>query len=367
MVSGPLAGTRCPPLPLPRRLRASIAKRARSACLPYRVVVRSRIIMLAHRGLANAEIARRLSVSLVTVNKWRRRFVECPKVCSLDDAQRSGRPPSVPVAVRCELVKFACSRPGAHPKAAFAQVWTRPLLQRALVDATGCNLSLSEIGRTLRCGGLRPHRVRLWLHSPDPEFRLKVDRICSLYVSPPRGATVVCVDEKSGMQALEHLYPAHLSGGSVRREFEYVRHGTSTLIAAFDVRTGRVFGRCRRRTAAGLLRFMEELAARYPRGDVYVVWDNLNIHHGERWNDFNRRHRGRFHFVHTPKHASWVNQVEIWFSILSRSALRHASFASKRELEATVTAFITRWNREAHPFRWTFRGEFGSHRLRLAA
>lgn len=322
---------------------------------------------MAHEGLANAEIARRAGVTVATVNKWRRRFAEQPKVCSLEDASRSGRPPQIPVAVRCELVKLACSRPGDRPKAALAQVWTRPLLQTALRKATGYELSLSEIGRILRCGGLRPHRVRLWLHSPDPEFRPKVERICALYLSPPPGATVVCVDEKSGMQALEHLHPAHVRGGVVRREFEYVRHGTSTLIAAFDVRTGRVFGRCRRRTAAGLLKFMDELAARYPSGDVYVVWDNLNVHTGERWNEFNRRHGGRFHFVHTPKHASWVNQVEIWFSILSRSVLRHASFASKRKLEDTVRAFIGRWNREAHPFRWTFRGDFGSHRLRSAA
>lgn len=322
---------------------------------------------MAHEGLANAEIARRAGVTVATVNKWRRRMAKHPKVCSLEDGRRSGRPPRVPIPVRCELVKLACSRPENQPRAALAQVWTRPLLQAALQDATGYELSLSEIGRILRCGGLRPHRVRLWLHSPDPEFRPKVDRICALYVSPPRGATVVCVDEKSGMQALEHLHPAHMRGGVVHREFEYVRHGTSTLIAAFDVRSGRVFGRCRRRTAAGLLRFMDELAARYPSGDVYVVWDNLNIHTGERWNEFNRRHGGRFHFVHTPKHASWVNQVEIWFSILSRSVLRHASFASKQDLEAAVRAFIVRWNREAHPFRWTFRGDFGSHRLRSAA
>jgi hypothetical protein len=149
--------------------------------------------------------------------------------------------------------------------------------------------------------------------------------------------------------------------------FPFVSDGTSTLIAAFDVRTGRVFGRCRRRTAAGLTAFMEELARRYPRGDVYVVWDNLNIHHGPRWAEFNERHGGRFHFVHTPLHASWVNQVEIWFSLLARGVLRHSSFRTRRELEDAVRAFIVAWNREAHPFRWTFRGDFVPNRLRSAA
>jgi transposase len=271
--------------------------------------------------------------------------------------------------VRCELVKLACSRPADRPKAPLSQTWTRPLLQAALKQETGYALSLSEIGRTLRCGGLRPHRVRLWLHSPDPEFRPKVERICGLYLSPPPGSTVLCIDEKTGMQALEHRHPLHLvrREGVVRKEFEYVRHGTSTLIAAFNVSTGQVFGRCRRRTAAGLLNFMEEVAARYPRGQVYVVWDNLNIHHGARWKQFNERHGGRFHFVHTPLHASWVNQVEIWFSLLARRVLRNASFQTRRELEAAVRAFIAAWNQEAHPFRWTFRGDFAPSRLRSAA
>jgi transposase len=290
-----------------------------------------------------------------------------PKLSTLRDRTRSGRPPRIPVPVRCELVKLACKRPADRPKAAFGEIWTREGLRTALRETTGWTLSLSEISRTLRCGGLRPHRVRLWLHSPDPEFRPKVERICSLYLTPPRGATILCIDEKPGMQALEHRHPTHVAGGCVRREFEYVRHGTSTLIAAFNVRTGEVFGRCRRRTAAGLVRFLEELAKRYPFGPVYVVWDNLNIHHGPRWQEFNRRHRGRFHFVYTPKHASWVNQVEIWFSVLARRVLRHASFATRRELEAAVRAFIARWNREAHPFRWTFRGDFDRSALRSAA
>jgi transposase len=295
---------------------------------------------------------------------------ERPQVKSLYDAQRSGRPAEVPVEVRCELVKLACQRPADRPKAPLEQVWTRPALQQALWQETGVRLSLSEITRTLRCGGLRPHRVRQWLHSPDPEFRPKVKRICELYLSPSKGATVVCVDEKSGMQALEQLYPLHVVSGTVRGEFEYKRHGTSTLIAAFDVATGEVFGRLRRRTAAGLLRFMEELAKKYPRGPVYVVWDNLNIHTDgpdQRWTRFNKRHGNRFHFVYTPKHASWVNQIEIWFSLLARKVLKNASFATKRELHAAVRRFISEWNRRARPFRWRFRGNFERRQLPLAA
>ena len=362
-----MAGTPAAPLQIARRERASLAQRAKSTSAPHRTVIRARILLLANEGVPNAEIARRVGVAVCTVNKWRRRWLARPQVSSLEDDTRSGRPPSIDVSLRCELVKLACTRPSDRPKAAFGEVWTRPLLQAALKGSTGVVLSLSEIGRTLRCGGLRPHRVRLWLHSPDPEFKVKARRVCELYLSPPRGAAVVCVDEKSGMQALEHLHSSHIGGGVVRREFEYVRHGTSTLIAAFDVRTGRVFGRCRRRTAKGVVAFMDQLAAHYPHGDVYVVWDNLNVHHGKRWAEFNARHGGRFHFVHTPKHASWVNQVEIWFSILARAVLRHASFRSTLELKAAVMRFIGHWNRAAHPFRWTFRGDFAPRQLRSAA
>jgi len=134
------------------------------------------------------------------------------------------------------------------------------------------------------CDGLRPHRVRMWLHSPDPEFARKVREVCALYRTPPEGARVLCIDEKPGMQALERVHPTSYSraGCAVRYEFEYLRHGTHTLIAAFDVGTGEVFGQCRRRTAKGLMAFMETLAKRYPTGVIYIVWDNLNIHHGPR-------------------------------------------------------------------------------------
>jgi len=243
--------------------------------------------------------------------------------------------------------------------AAFSAVWTHKALQQQLQHETGDTMSLSEIGRTLCCGGLRPHRVRMWLHSPDPNFHEKVKVICNLYVDPPKGATVLCVDEKTGMQARADAYPVHTKQGAVRREFEYVRHGTSTLIAAFNIQTGEVFGRCWRRTKVGIRRFLEELADKYPTGDVYIVWDNLNVHKGENIDDFNARHGGRFHFVYTPIHASWVNQVEIWFSVLQRRVLRNGSFSSTADLDAAVMAFIRHWNHvERRPFRWRFRGDF---------
>jgi hypothetical protein len=252
------------------------------------------------------------------------------------------------------------ARVAKESRGSFSAVWTHKALQVELVRQTGETMSLSEIRRTLWCGGLRPHRVRIWLHSPDPDFHVKAKAVCDLYLNPPAGAVVLSIDEKTGMQARADLHPIHVSETrETRGEFEYTRHGTLTLIAAFDIRTGEVFGRFWRRTAAGLVRFLEALAKKHPKGDVYIVWDNLNVHSGPAIDAFNARHGGRFHFVHTPLHASWMNQVEVWFSILQRRVLRHGSFSSRADLEGAVTGFIRHWNDvERRPFRWTFRGEF---------
>jgi transposase len=238
-------------------------------------------------------------------------------------------------------------------------------IQEALQCSTGVRLSESEIGRILRNGDLRPHRFRLWLHSPDPAFAIKARRICRLYRRPPRGAAVLCVDEKTQIQALQRRFAGRLpSPGQVGRyEFEYRRRGVLALIAAFDVRSGEVFGQCRKqRRADDLIAFMEALARRYPRGRIYIIWDNLDIHRDgpdRRWSRFNARHGHRFHFVYTPKHASWMNQIEIWFSLLQRRVIRYGNFIDRAHLRHTIEAFLRRWNRcEAHPFRWTFRGKF---------
>jgi len=320
------------------------------------------MVLLAAEGISNAAIARRLDCTDKTVRKWRSRFAARPDVSALQDDMRVGRPHVVPLAIRLELVKLACARP-ADCRAPFRQVWTAGALRKALKRATRFTLSLSEIRRILRDEEIRPHRMRMWLHSPDPDFAPKVRRICNLYLARPAdNEMVLCVDEKTGMQALERKHPSAMprAGCAGRYEFEYIRRGTRTLIAAFNPHTGEVFGRCsKRRKATDLLRFMEALAKRYPHQRITIVWDNLNIHHGPRWAAFNERHGGRFRFVHTPLHASWVNQIEIWFSILTRRALRYASFPSTKALVRAVSGFIKHWNaHEAHPFRWKFRGRF---------
>jgi len=357
-----LSGARSTPLkvraPLRRKLEAIVRARRSEAGL----VLRAQIVLLAGQGRSNFAIARVLGCRENTVRKWRERFRSHPKLTSLRDAGRTGRPPSVPMFVRLELIKLACKRP-ADCKLPFRSVWTIDALQAALARTTRVVLSKTEIRRILAVEEIRPHHIRLWLHSPDPAFRSKVRAICTLYLArPAAGDTVLCIDEKTGMQALEHRYPfkAPARGRPGRREFEYRRHGTRTLFAAFNPHTGNVFGECSvTRKAVDLLRFMERVAKRYPTGNVTIIWDNLNIHHGDAWEAFNLRHGGRFKFVYTPIHASWVNQVEIWFSVLARRVLKHASFATADELVQAVEGFVAHWNEhEAHPFRWTFRGRF---------
>jgi transposase len=356
-----------------KRTREKLERAARATALEHRLVMRAQLALLLVDGFGNAEIARRLGKSDRWVYKWRERFAKRPKLSTLSDSPRSGRPATIPVEARCEVLRLACERPKAPPKApkaSFRDVWTYDSLQQA-AEATGAKMSRSEVYRTLHDRKLRPAKIQMWLNSQDPEFRTKARRVCRLYLHPPKGAHVLSIDEKTGMQALERGHPDRLArpGRPMRREYEYIRHGTSTLIAAFDVKTGKVCGVCgQTREADDLMEFMEEIARSIPHGPVYVIWDNLNIHHGERWEEFNARHGRRFHFVYTPIHASWLNQIEIWFGILHKRVLKYGSFASVQQLIDKVCGFIQHWNDfEAHPFKWKFRGFRTKSDLRQAA
>lgn len=348
-------------------VRAVLAATVRTATAPFRCVQRARIVLMAGAGASNAAIARRVGCSEDTARVWRDRFAADPRAEALLDLPRSGRPAEVRTETRIELIKLACSPP--HPRIGRA-CWSHASLRAELAATTGVTLSASEIGRILRNEELRPHRMQLWLHSPDPAFREKAARVCRLYTNPPPGATVLCVDEKTQIQALRRRFPGRwpAPGQLGRYEFEYRRGGVLALIGAFNVATGDVFAQCREhRGATDLIAFMEAVAERYPTGIVYIVWDNLDIHtdgKAGRWTAFNARHGNRFRFVYTPKHASWLNQIEIWFSILQRRVIRYGDFIDVNDLARKLIAFVRRWNRcEAHPFRWTFRGKFPEDRV----
>jgi transposase len=344
------------PRPVYRELKLLVRRRR----APFVIVQRARILLLARDGMATEHIAREVGCTDRSVRKWRRRFIDDPRLPSIQDAPRSGRPARVPIWARCKLVQLACERPSGAT-APFRDIWTRRTLANALWRVTGVALSVSEVGRILRNAELRPHRIRQWLHSPDPDFIRKAKQLCDLYLKPPTDAVVVCVDEKP-MQALQRAYPARVDwrDAAVRVEFEYKRHGVQVLLAAFDIRTGCVVTQIvRRRDAEATVSFMDKVAHAFPGKKVYVVWDNLSTHRDgpqQRWTRFNERHGGRFRFVYTPTHASWMNQVEIWFSILQRRVLQHGDFASLQHQRKCVEGFCHRWNRvERHPFRWTWR------------
>ncbi len=340
--------------------RAELQRRVRAGTSCQRDGLRARIILASEAGGSAVAVARRVGVHPRTVERWRDRFRR-QGLRGLHDQPRPGAPPKFAPVARLELIALACEPVERHEGKTTRTIaeLVDEALARRLVDGIGW----SSYQRLLAASDLRPHRIHGWLHSPDPQFREKVTAITELYLHPPAGAVVLSIDEKTGMQALERRFPDRPAapGRRRRREFEYRRHGTQSLLCAFEVHRGRVVGECgATRTADDLVAFMEQIAALYPTGPVHVIWDNLNIHFDgadRRWTAFNARHGHRFVFHYTPKHASWVNQVELFFSILQRQCLRDASFRSVGELRTTVLQFITAWNRDrAHPFRWTFTG-----------
>lgn len=326
------------------------------------VALRARMIRMLAWDPSVTTVAERLDVDPKTVRLWRDRFLS-HGLKGLHDRHRSGRPRRISDVTRCELVAMACSRPKLYG-IPFRKTWTFDSLHAAYcAEHPEVQISRTSVVRILGDAELRPHRVQGWMHSQDPEFRAKATHICSLYLAPPRGSVVLCVDEKTGMQALKRKNPTKWAGCGRpgRFEYEYKRNGTCTLFAAFNTQTGHVFAEIsKKRKAQDLLRFMRKLAKQYPKGEVHIIWDNLNIHcegPSKRWTEFNAQHGGRFHFHYTPLHASWMNQVELFFSRVQRRVLRYASFESVNDLADEVLGYIEHWNKhERKPYRWTFRG-----------
>ncbi len=352
--------------------RAELERLVRGETTTVRDLRRASIILACAEGRSAEAVGEYVGVAVSTVRRWRSRFLH-KGMQGLSDLPRPGHARIIPLARRMEVVAAACDpAPQAHGMSG----WTLDRLREEVIrlDIVSDTISRSTIWRILDENDLRPWQVRGWLHSPDPLFREKVNEICGLYLHPPKGAVVVSIDEKTGMQAIERKYEGRIAlpGRPGRREFEYIRHGTQSLIAGFNIRNGDVTWQCgNRRKARDLLRFMNALAEKHPGVEIHVIWDNLNIHTGERWERFNRRHGGRFHFHYTPLHASWVNQIESFFSIVQAKVLRHGSFRSTRELREAVVAFLAHWNSElAHPFHWTCRGyaeQTSDQQLRKAA
>jgi transposase len=308
-----------------------------------RFVERARIILWADEGLSNAQIAQRLNTRPARVCKWRTRF-GAEGIDGLWDDFRPGRPVVHDIQ---ENEKRVLEKLDETPPAGFAQ-WNGPLLAKAL------GLNAHHVWQILRQRGISLQRRRSWCISTDPEFSAKAADVVGLYLNPPENAVVLSVDEKPHIQALARSQGwLKLPNGRALSGFnhEYERCGTSTLFAALNVATGRVkAGHYRRRRRVEFLDFMNEVVSEYPEQEIHVILDNLNTHKPkeDRW----LRQHPKVHFHFTPTHASWLNQIEVWFSILSRQALRQASFSSVTQLRQAMDAFITAYNPAAHPFEW---------------
>lgn len=324
--------------------RAQLEAVAHSRSLPAGLVRRATAILLSATGMANRAVALEVDLSLPMVMHWRRRF-HMLGVAGLYDAPRSGRPRTHDDDTVARLLRTVL-----RTKPTDATHWST----RAAAERTG--ISKSTVQRYFQLFGVQPHRSTGFKLSPDPFFIEKVRDIVGLYLNPPDKALVLAVDEKSQIQALERAAPVLPMGlGYVEGvSHDYFRHGTTTLFAALDVQHGDVVTQCKaRHRHQEFLAFLRHLDTQIPPAlDVHIILDNYATHKHATVRAWFARHP-RYHVHFTPTYSSWLNQVEIWFGLITRQAIRRASFRNVRELIRRIDRFVTQYNRTAQPFRWT--------------
>ena len=324
--------------------RAHLETLARKRNAPAREVSRARMILLAAQGHSNTEIARRTGVCAPTVSYWRRRFHQ-RGLLGLTELPRSGAPRQISDQAVERVVRTTLERtpPGATH-------WSTRRLAARL------GLSHQSVARIWRAFGLQPHRTEGFNLSNDPHFVAKVRDVVGLYLNPPDNALVLCVDEKSQIQALERAQPVLplVPGRPERQSHDYFRHGTASLFAALDVATGRVIGSVKsRHRSREFLAFLRQIEQEVPTGlPIQVVVDNYATHKTAavaRW--LRRRPHWQLHFI--PTHASWLNQVERFFGLITTQTIRRSSFCSVPHLKEAILAYIDEHNSDPKPFRWT--------------
>jgi transposase len=306
--------------------------------------LRARVILLCAEGLPNEVVARRTGICAHSVGKWRRRFLAA-RLSGLEDLPRPGAPRRISDEQIAEVIRLTLE---TRPQQ--ATHWsTRKMARR-------CGLSNERVARIWQAFGLQPHRVESFQLSTDPLFVEKVRDVVGLYVSPPQNALVLCVDEKSQIQALERSQPLLplRPGAPEAHSHDYFRHGTTSLFAALDVATGAVYGECHaRHTHREFLHFLRQLEAAVPAPlEVHLVIDNYAAHKTpavRRW--FARHGRWQVHFI--PTHSSWLNQVERFFAQITTERIRRGSFRSVADLRAAIVDYIRGHNRSPRPFQWT--------------
>lgn len=323
--------------------RRELSRRLRRGRTPAAEQTRARIVLLSAEGLSGKEIGKRAGVTPQTVSKWRNRF-EQGGVDGLADSPRSGRPRTVTDEKVAEVIERTL-----RSKPAKATHWSTTLM------AEETQLNAMAVSRIWRAFGLKPHRLETFKLSTDPHFVDKVHDIVGLYMNPPDKAVVLCVDEKSRIQALSRTQPAlPLSFGRCEaRTHDYLRHGTTTLFAALDVATGKVIGRLHRRhRAKEFLAFLNAIDEEAPKElDVHVIMDNYGTHKTEKVRGWFAA-RPRYHVHFTPTSASWINLVERFFGVISERWIKRGSHRSTQELEKSIRDYLRLHNENPKPFVW---------------
>jgi putative transposase len=338
---------RAPLIDLAAEERTALETMVRSPSVAQRDVLRARIVLLAAAGRRNQQIQEALQVSKPVVVKWRRRFA-CDRLSGLLDQTGRGRKRKYDAAVRHRIAATACSQ----PPASIGTQWS----VRTLAQHLGVGTSVVQA--VLSAESIQPHRFRYWKHSSDPEFEPKMLAVIGLYMQPPQNAIVLSVDEKTSIQALDRTQPRlPIRPHQIERlSHEYKRNGTASLLASLEVHSGQVRAESiRRNNSVTFIRFLRRLLQAYPDKDLYVVLDNGSSHRSKKTMAWVAKQK-RLHLTFTPTHASWLNQIEIWFGILTRKVVRRGIFKSRGELIGRLMTFIVAYNQQARPFAWTYTG-----------
>lgn len=326
--------------------RAELEWITQSRTLPAGDVFRAKLVLMLAGGLPYRTIQEKLDTTAPTIARWRLRF-EGQRVAGLLEIRHPGQKPSVITpALQAKVLEMSRRKPkdgSTH--------WSCRKL------ASELNISKDTVQRIWHKAGLKPHRLERYMASDDPDFERKAADIIGLYLSPPQHAAVFCVDEKSAIQALDRLDPVlPMSPGRIERHgFEYYRHGTLSLYAALDVRTGKVHGKtAARHTSEEFVGFLDQLVSSCkPRQEIHVILDNLSAHKTAKVEAFLEEH-SNVHFHFTPTYSSWLNQVEIWFGRIEREVIARGVFSSVRDLARKLMRYIRAYSKTARPFHWKY-------------
>jgi transposase len=344
------------PVTIDDETRSVLEARVAAHTTSQRDAKRARTVLLAADGFSSAQISKQVQMHESNVALWRRRFRE-DGIDGLGDKQRPGGPETYDHNDRLTIAMVATSK---REKPDGRETWTYEEI-RDEVHGLGILVSLGHLWNILRSFDIRPHLVKGWLNrKDDPKFWERVQDICGLYLETPKRAVVFSIDEKTGVQATERKYPTTpaKAGRSVREEFEYVRHGTASLMTAFEVHIGDVYTEViNKNDSMTFCEFLADIESNVPKGKkIHVILDNGSSHTSRETKRWLKKHK-RFVVHYTPPHASWVNQVELFFSIITRKVLKNNSFTSRDDLIAKIIGFINDYNKTAKPFKWTYDGK----------